>query len=316
LDFYLQDYDEEDINIDVVSTDTSVIPKTSTTLLTPPSSSSSFSPSIVVKPTSPSLVTSSSVKLQSPAVTKPIAKVVHFSPKIIQVDPSGFRAVETKTTSSKSGSKKLSKQQLQKQQQQQNHKGLFIPPPLPIQTSMSSRVTVKEAPTTMTRVPRDENIPLIVYNPPRPKAQSMATPILPVLPMTTASGLIIQAPLFAPGNPCQPPTLISASQLKKLSKQPGSLSKSSSKQSKSTHTKEKKLVLQPPIPPLKIAPPTAPTTPIQPPISVVVKQEVVTGNKDCKEWSVEEVYDRFLYSDCAEFANIFKEQVNNCSIFV
>ena len=56
---------------------------------------------------------------------------------------------------------------------------------------------------------------------------------------------------------------------------------------------------------IRIAPPTPP----HPAKGVVVKQEVVDSKKDCKEWTVDEVYDHFLCSECAEFANIFKEQV-------
>ena len=164
-----------------------------------------------ISSTAPSLSTS-----QQPITNKPIAKVVHFSPKIIQVDKPVFTDKPT-TRVSRNVNKNAKK-----------GGGMFVPPTPPPIKKPSLMGPFKDTPTQLTRVPRDQNIPLVVYNPPKMKPQSMGPSqihkqptVLPVVPMTTvgSGNIIIARPLFAPNGPTHlhtPPTLISSSQLKKL----------------------------------------------------------------------------------------------------
>ena len=267
-------------------------------------------------PSSLSPPSSSSSSPYASQNSKPIAKVVHFSPKIIQVDKPIF--TDKPTVRASRNTPKSSK------------KGMFVPPvPPPIKTP-SSMTPYKDTPTQMTRVPRDKNIPLVVYNPPKIKPQILRPQqpsVVPVVPMTTCGNIIIARPLFA-GNAAShlypPPTLISSSQLKKLTTKTQRLGSNKAAKEKKSSSSSSNIV----------SPTTSLTYPcfnvhqpqLQMPSPLVyekqIKMEATTDyssnnnvndskplSGDFRKWSVAEVYRHFSNSDCSKYADIFKDQV-------
>ena len=325
--------------------------ESSSTLNSPPQTrqqtSSSFS----------SLSSSSSSSSSQQQQSKPIAKVVHFSPKIVQVDKPVFTDKPT-TRVTRNTNKNNPKKG-----------GMFVPPTPPPIKKPSSMTSFKDTPTQLTRVPRDQNIPLVVYNPPKIKPQSMGPPsssqhrnqpaVLPVVPMTTVGGgnIIIARPLFASNDPTThlhtPPTLISSSQLKKLTSKTqqrpsGAPNNKPSKKSSSSSSTSSTSMVSPttplaPYPCFAVHPPQLPMAspqlhpqgnhhdnkPIKmEPIEYSSNNNNNTNNNnyngnghdlqpqpagDFRQWSVAEVYQHFCKSDCSKYADIFKDQVGSFS---
>ncbi|XP_066911990.1 scm-like with four MBT domains protein 2 [Clytia hemisphaerica] len=295
--------DDEEENVDVVtSSPPSPVLMTSSQnhdIIKPESMDAPLSP-MKLKPESAEKLSTSSPTASS-TNTKPIAKVVHFSPKIIQVEKPVFTD-KPSARSTRAAAKNAAK------------KSMFSPPIPPVSTAN----IYKEAPRQLTRVPRDTNIPLIVYNPPKSKTTSSLTSsapsVIPIAPITTAPGnVILQASIYHAGNPHQPPTLIPASQLKKMAKQ--TTTKSRGKQGRD---KKPMIAPLPYVTHAMVSPPFISVQP-QPPAPLKIKEEPRDTNHnndehpsflqaDFRQWSVEQVYQHFLNSDCSKYADIFREQ--------